>query len=98
MSVLIRPIVNETQTRMTERSNNRIYGFEVELDANKIQIKQEIEQRYDVQVQSVRTSIKPAQLRRRWTRTGIQEGKTKRVKKAFVTITEGKEIDFYNTL
>ncbi|MBX3102847.1 MAG: 50S ribosomal protein L23, partial [Bacteroidetes bacterium] len=57
-----------------------------------------IEQKYDVQVQSIRTSILPPVVRRRFTRAGVLEGKTSAVKRAYVTITEGKEIDFYNTL
>jgi large subunit ribosomal protein L23 len=96
--ILIRPIVTEKQTRMTEKSGNRIYGFEVLKASNKIEIKKAIEQKYDVQVSTIRTSILPPVVRRRFTRAGVLAGKTKAVKRAYVTIAEGKEIDFYNTL
>lgn len=98
MNVLIKPLVTEKQTRMTERSKNTIYGFEVVKDANKIEIKKAIEQKYGVEVVTIRTTIIPPKVRRRFTRAGVMEGKTKAVKKAWVTIAEGKEIDFYNTL
>ncbi|MCE3008556.1 MAG: 50S ribosomal protein L23 [Bacteroidetes bacterium] len=98
MSVLIKPIVTEKQTRMTEKAKSRIYGFEVEKDANKVEIKKAVEAKYDVEVVSIRTAIVPPKKRRRFTRTGVQEGKTKATKKAYVTIGQGKEIDFYNTL
>jgi large subunit ribosomal protein L23 len=98
IGILIRPIVTEKQTRMTEKSGNRIYGFEVAKGANKVEIKKAIEKKYDVQVQTIRTSILPPVVRRRMTRAGTLEGKTNAVKRAYVTIAEGKEIDFYNTL
>lgn len=98
MSILVKPIVTEKLTRLGERGKQRQYAFVVDLDANKIQIKQAVERMYAVQVDSIRTNIHPARLRQRFTKTGVISGKSGRYKKAYVTLVQGQEIDFYKNV
>ena len=96
--IIIRPIVSEKQSRKTEKSGNKQYGFVVDLDSNKIEIRAAIEAKFEVQVQSVRTLIATPKARRRFTKTGVVEGRTKRYKKAYITLVESKEITFFENV
>lgn len=77
--------------------NNR-YGFVVSSGANKIEIKNAIESTYGVTVERVRTMNYGPERKVRYTKTGIQLGKTNAVKKAVVQIAEGDTIDFYSNI
>lgn len=91
--ILIRPIVTEKMTRLSEEG--RHYAFEVRKDANKIEIRKAVEQRYPgVSIKKVRTMIVRGKNRRRFTRAGLIEGKERSYKKAIVTLADG-EIDFF---
>ena len=96
MSILIKPVITEKLTAESERFNR--FGFIVDKNANKIQIKQEIESVYDVKVESVRTMICIGKKRNRGTKSGFISGKTKSVKKAIVQLSEGDSIDFYSNI
>ena len=94
MSILIKPIITEKANAMSESSN--CYTFQVDKKANKIQIKEVVEAFYNVSVDTVRTvNVRPDR-RTRYTKTGVQHGKTNAFKKAFVTLQEGEVIDLYN--
>ena len=54
MAYIVKPLVTEKMTAITEKQNN-VFGFIVRPEANKLQIKAEIEARYNVNVISVRT-------------------------------------------
>ncbi len=95
MSVLIKPLVTEKFSSMNEGGK---YGFIVEKNANKVQIKKEIEKKYGVTVESVNTMIQPGQSKSRYTKSGIIEGKTPSFKKAVVQVSEGDIIDFYSEI
>lgn len=93
--VLKRPILSEKSTMLSDRGQ---YVFEVIPSANKIEIRKAIEDRYNVQVTSVRTmSIRPKQ-RIQFTRRGFLVGKTARRKKAIVTVKTGQVIDIIGDL
>lgn len=77
--------------------NNR-YGFVVNPRANKIQIKDAVEAAYGVSVTKVRTMNYGPQRKTRFTKTGVQHGKTNAYKKAIVDVEEGDVIDFYSNL
>lgn len=47
MGIIIKPIVTEKQTAITEKFPNR-YGFRVSPDANKLEIKKAVEDMYSV--------------------------------------------------
>ena len=95
MSVLIRPVNTEKANEGSELKN--CYTFEVAKDANKIQIKNEVEATYGVKVKEVRTLNYGPKRATRYTKTGVQVGKTNAVKKALVQLEEGT-IDFYSNI
>lgn len=94
--ILIRPIVSEKSERISERNNQ--YSFVVDKRANKIEIAKAIEEMYNVGVESVNTAIMPSKVKSRYTRGGQQVGRKSGYKKAYITLTEGDEIDFYGDL
>lgn len=74
------------------------YAFEVNTKANKVEIKKAVEATYGVSVEKVRTiNVRPDR-RTRFTKTGIQHGKTNAVKKAIVQLAEGEVIDLYTNM
>lgn len=96
MSILIKPVVTEKATADSE-SNNR-YTFLVNVKANKVEIKKTIEATYGVSVEKVRTMNYGPDRKVRFTKTGIQHGKTNATKKAVVDVAEGDIIDFYSNI
>ena len=55
MAIIIKPIVTEKMTQLGNKLNR--FGFRVQKDANKIEIKKAIEQAYNVTVTDVNTFI-----------------------------------------
>ncbi|MCF8714047.1 50S ribosomal protein L23 [Joostella atrarenae] len=96
MSVLIKPIITEKATADSELNNR--YGFIVDTKANKLQIKDAVEATYGVSVEKVRTMNYGPKRSTRYTKTGIQHGKTNAIKKAIIQVAEGDIIDFYNNI
>ena len=96
MSILIKPIITEKATMQSELLN--AYAFEVNTKANKVEIKKAVDAAYGVSVEKVRTiNVRPDR-RTRYTKTGIQHGKTNAVKKAIVQLAEGEVIDLYTNM
>lgn len=93
MGVLIKPLVTEKVSSLNEHGK---YGFVVSKDANKVQIKTEVEKTYGVTVESVNTMIQPGASKRRYTKSRVIEGRTPAYKKAIVQVAEGDIIDFYS--
>ena len=96
MSVLIKHIITEKMTADSELNNR--YGFIVDPRANKSQIKDAVEAAYGVSVKKVRTMNYGPSRKSRYTKTGVQHGKTNAIKNAVVDIVEGDIIDFYSNL
>lgn len=96
MEILKKPIITEKMTAQGEKYNR--YGFIVDKQANKIQIKKAIEEMYDVTVASVNTLVYGGNAKSRFTKTGIINGKTSSFKKAIITLAEGDTIDFYSNI
>lgn len=86
--ILLRPILTEKMDNLKEVVNQ--YAFEVDRRANKIEIKQAVEQRFDVKVEKVRTMV----MRGKYRRLGRFEGKRANWKKAIVTLRQGETIDY----
>ena len=97
MGIIIKPIVTEKQTAITEKFPNR-YGFRVSPDANKLEIKKAVEVMYGVNVESVNTTNYAGKKKSRYTKSGIINGKTSAFKKAIVTLKEGETIDFFSNI
>ena len=96
MQILIKPLITEKMTEQTEKTNR--YGFVVDPRADKLQIKDAVEKTYNVAVTSVNTMNFSGKARMRYTKTGIQKGRTTAFKKAIVTVADGETIDFYSNI
>lgn len=97
MSTIIKPIITEKLTAITEKLPNR-YGFIVDRRANKLQIKSAVEELYDVTVDKVNTMNFSGKNSSRFTKSGLLTGRTNSFKKAIVTLVEGETIDFYSNI
>ena len=87
MGIIIKPIVTEKLTAQGEKLNQ--YGF-IEL-----QIKEAVEQMYNVSVASVNTLNYHGKRKSRYTKSGILSGRMNHYKKAYVTLAGDDKIDFY---
>lgn len=96
MSILKKPVITEKMTALTESSNR--YGFVVDSNANKIQIKEAVQNMYGVSVDRVNTMNYNGKHKTRYTKTGWVEGRTNQFKKAIVTLIDGDTIDFYSNI
>lgn len=97
MGIIIKPIITEKMTAVTEKFPNR-YGFIVNRDANKIQIKAAIKEFYGKEAVSVNTMNYLGKSKSRFTKGGFISGKENSFKKAIVTLAEGETIDFYSNI
>lgn len=89
--VIKRPVVTEKTNIMAD--DQRQYTFEVDVRANKIQVKEAVELIFDVTVEKVATMVMPAKRGRRGARVYQRK---KAWKKAIVTLAPGNEIDLFN--
>ncbi len=96
MSILIKPIITEKATDASELFNR--YGFVVAMNANKIEIKEAVEQAYGVSVNKVRTMNYPVKRTTKYTKQGLVTGMKGAYKKAIVELAEGDNIDFYSNI
>mgnify|MGYP001247684097 CR=1 FL=1 len=96
MSILIKPIITEKANNDSELNNR--YTFQVEKTANKVEIKKVIESTYGVKVVKVRTINVRSDRRVRYTKAGIQLGKSNAIKKAIIQLEEGESIDLYSNV
>jgi large subunit ribosomal protein L23 len=90
--IIKQPLITE---KMSMLQNRRQYAFEVDIDANKIEIQKAIEKKFNVDVESVRTIRVKGKRKTQLTRRGRFEGRKPNWKKAIVTLKEGQEIDFF---
>lgn len=96
MSILIKPVVTEKMTIQGDKLNR--YGFIVDRTSNKIEVKKAVEQMYGVSVKDVNTVNYHGKRRSRYTKNGLQTGRTNHYKKAFVTLAGEDKIDFYSNI
>lgn len=86
--ILKRPIVTEKSTDLMAENK---YTFEVDLRANKMQVKAAVEEIFNVEVEQVNTLRVKGKLRR----MGRHEGYTSEWKKAVVTLEPGHSIEVF---
>ncbi|MEW2355229.1 50S ribosomal protein L23 [Spirillospora sp. NPDC029432] len=86
--VIIAPVVSEKSYGLLDENK---YTFVVAPDANKTQIKQAVEEVFNVKVTNVNTLNRPGKRKR--TRFGY--GKRKDTKRAIVSLAEGERIDIF---
>ncbi|MBL7857962.1 MAG: 50S ribosomal protein L23 [Cyclobacteriaceae bacterium] len=95
MSILKKPLVTEKVSALNEKGK---YGFIVDADANKVEIKKAVEKQYGVNVEKVNTMNVMGKMKTRYTKTGILAGRKPNYKKAIVTLATGEVIDFYSNV
>jgi len=95
--ILIRPLITEKLSAQMEESH---YGFIVDSNANKIEIKQAIKRRFPmVEIKEVRTINVRGKHRSQMTRQGVRLGRKAKYKKAIVTLrSDSEQIDFYESI
>ncbi len=87
--IIRRPVITEKSTQQKDKDHQ--YVFEVDRNANKIEIQSAIERLFKVKVLQVRTSTVLGKIKR----LGRKYGKRPDWKKAIVTLKEGDRIDFF---
>lgn len=87
--VIKKPLV--TEKTATEKDAHNVVAFVVNRDANKIEIKQSVEKLFKVDV----TAVKTINVAGKAKRVGKSLGKRSNWKKAYVTLKEGSNIDFF---
>ena len=87
MSIIIKPIISEKATYLTDLRGQ--YSFLVDTKANKIQIKNAVEEAY------VRTMIYAPNVSMKYTKKCLQVGKTNKLKKAVIELQAGEVIDVF---
>ncbi|PQA96275.1 LSU ribosomal protein L23P [Chryseobacterium piscicola] len=93
MSLIIKPVISEKANYLTDLRGT--YSFLVNPKANKIQIKKAVEAAYGVKVADVNTMIYAPKVSSKYTKKGLQVGKTNKLKKAVIKLVEGDVIDIF---
>ena len=88
--VIMKPLISEKVTDLIGQSNR--VAFMVHPDANKVEIKQAVEEFFNVKVEGVNVVRKRPSDRRR---QGRVVGRKPGWKKAYVKLAEGDSIDFF---
>ncbi len=92
--VLVRPVLTEKVNLQMENSGR--YTFQVDRNANKLEIKKAVEEFYGVKVTDVNTVVVPGKKKTRYTKAGFLKGMKPAYKKAVVTLAEGDSIDLFS--
>ena len=97
-SIILKPILSEKSSMLSEV--HRKYVFEVEKDSNKIEIKQAVENRFNVNVLKVATMTFNGKRKNTSVKSNGHvlrtTGNRSSWKKAIVTLQEGNSIDLVN--
>ncbi|MBK1612180.1 50S ribosomal protein L23 [Rubrivivax gelatinosus] len=86
--VLVAPIISEKATSVAEKHNQVL--FKVLRDATKPEIKAAVELMFKVEVASVTTTVQKGKVKR----FGRTVGRRDHVKKAYVALKPGQELNF----
>ena len=86
--ILLTPHISEKSALLGDSANQAV--FRVSVDANKGEIKEAVEQLFNVKVANVRT----AKMKGKSKRLGLHRGRRGDWKKAYVRVQEGQTLDF----
>jgi len=87
--ILIRPLITEKSNLLREHKNQ--YVFEVHTAATKKTVAEAVERLFAVDVQGVRITVSHGKTKR----VGRFVGQRAGIKKAYVHVAEGQQIDFF---
>jgi len=87
--VIKKPLITEKTT--LEKDTKNVVSFVVDRVANKIEIKEAVEKLFKVRVADVNTVTMSGKIKR----VGRNYGKRSNWKKAYVTLQEGSNVDFF---
>lgn len=90
--IVLRPVISEKSMDETGRGK---YTFRVHSEANKLQVKEAIEELFKVEVASVNVLTTKPKEKVRSRRRGRTRGWTSPWKKAVVTLAPGQKIEFF---
>lgn len=94
-SILIKPIITEKVTNLQEKANQ--YAFEVDIRANKLEISNAIQKKFNVKVSSIRTLTLKGKKKSQFTKRGRFSGFKATKKRAIVTLAKDSKIDLFET-
>jgi large subunit ribosomal protein L23 len=94
-SILIKPIITEKVTNLQEKANQ--YAFEVDIRANKLEISNAIQKKFNVKVSSIRTLTLKGKKKSQFTKRGRFSGFKATKKRAIVTLAKDNKIDLFET-
>lgn len=89
-AAIIRPVVSEKSYALIEAN---AYTFIVHPDANKVQIRQAVEEIWGVKVVSVNTSNRKGKVKK----TRFGDGHRNKTRRAIVKLAEGDKIELFET-
>ena len=84
--VIVKPIMTEKSTTLTQTQN--VISFQVARDANKVEIKNAVEQLFHGNVDAVRVMYREGKIRK----VGRSIGRTSPRKKAYVKLKAGEKL------
>lgn len=94
--IILKPVLTEKSYAGIQ---NKVYTFIVAKDANKIQIRNAVEELFGVEVARVNTLNVKGKIRTRNTKSGVTKGSTGDYKKAVVYLKDSsKSIAFFDSL
>ncbi|MCC6864989.1 MAG: 50S ribosomal protein L23 [Ignavibacteria bacterium] len=94
-SILIKPVITEKMTLLQEQKNQ--YAFEVDINATKVAIKNAVQSKFNVKVESIRTVVAKGKRKSQFTKRGRYEGFRANKKRAIITLAKDNKIDLFET-
>jgi len=94
-SILIKPVITEKLTLLQEQKNQ--YAFEVDIRASKVDIKNAIQKKFNVKIDSIRTVQVKGKKKSQFTKRGKYEGYRPTLKRAIVTLSKDSKIDLFES-
>ncbi|MBN1782534.1 50S ribosomal protein L23 [bacterium] len=88
-NIIVRPLITEKMSDLQE-AQNKVF-FVVDWEANKIEIRKAVEEKFNVKVDKVATMRMKGKLKR----MGRFQGNRSHWKKAVITLADGFTIDFF---
>ena len=92
-SILKKPVITEKMTLLQEQKNQ--YAFEVDIKATKVDIKNAVQSKFNVKVESISKVVAKGKRKSQFTQRGRNEGFRAARKKAIVTLAKDSKIDLF---